>query len=85
MFARARGQVVGKKFVDVFPEVAGSLLASKLEEARKRQGVLSFRTELGEAGRQSSYAVRLRPFSAGISVFCQRAEATGQAPPGESA
>jgi two-component system CheB/CheR fusion protein len=85
MFARARGQVVGKRFVDVFPEAAGSLLASKLEEARKRQGVLSFQTELGDAGRQSSYAVRLRPFSAGISVFCQRAEASGHAPPGDSA
>jgi len=77
MFARARAQAVGKKFVEVFPEASGSVFAAKLEEAGKRQNVVSFRTELADSGRQGSYAVRLRPFSAGISVFFRRADGGG--------
>jgi two-component system CheB/CheR fusion protein len=81
LFAHARAQVVGRKFVEVFAEADGTMLAAKLEEAIKRQNVLSFRTELGEKGRQKSYAVRLRPFSEGVSVFCRRADGSEPASP----
>jgi len=74
MFARARGQVVGKGFVEVFPEASGSAFMAKLEEAGKRQRVLSFRAELEGAGRRQPYAIRLRPFSAGVSLFCKRVD-----------
>lgn len=86
MFARAGGQAVAKKFLEVFPEASRSAFAAKLEETGKRQEVLSFRTELGAAGRRKPYAVRLRAFSAGISVFCRRAdESEPPSRPNESA
>ncbi len=78
IFARARGQVVGKKFAEVFPESSGAVVAAKLKEAVRRQGTSSFRTQLGEQGEQKWYAVRVRPFSAGVSVFCQRADGVEQ-------
>jgi len=80
MFARASAQAVGKRFVEAFPEASGSGLAAKLEEAVKRQNVLSFRTELGGSGRRKSYATRLRPVSAGVSVFCRATDGSERAP-----
>ena len=80
VFARAARQVVGKRFREVFTEAGGATLAAKLEEAVKRQNVLAFRTELGDAGRQHSYAVRLHPFSTGVSVFCRLTDGSDRAP-----
>jgi PAS domain S-box-containing protein len=74
MFERARDQAVGKRFIEVFPEAAGSMLAKNLADAGKRQNVLSLQAELTAAGRKQSYALRLQPSSTGISVFCRRSE-----------
>jgi len=77
---RAREQVLGRKFIEVFPESAHSPFAAKLEEAGEQQHVLSFRVELGVQARKESFFIQLRPFSAGISVFCRPASAPKQAP-----
>ncbi|HYL01213.1 MAG TPA: chemotaxis protein CheB [Steroidobacteraceae bacterium] len=79
MFARARSQVVGQRFVEVFAQAGGPRLAAKLAEAVKRQRALTFQTELGDADRRQSYAIRLHPFATGVSVFCRRADGSQRA------
>ena len=71
--------MLGKKFIEAFPESASSPFAAKLEEAGERQHLLSFRDVLGAQARKESFVIQLRPFSAGFSVFCRQASAPKQA------
>jgi two-component system CheB/CheR fusion protein len=79
---RRRGEVLGKDFFEVFPELCGSAIDEGFRRAVREKAPASFEANLDRDGR---YSVRIHPHAEGISVFFQRqrdlpAPAAGEEP-----
>jgi len=73
LLGRKRPDVLGKSFLDAFPEAGGSVLAGKLREAVSERRALSLQATLGQAQRKGVYALRVLPSASGVSILCRRA------------
>jgi len=66
-----REEVLGRYFLDVFPEAKGSIFQEKYEEVLLNKKALSFETFFEEEPYKNWYNVRVYPKRDGLLVFFQ--------------
>jgi two-component system CheB/CheR fusion protein len=72
--ARRREDLLGKRFLDAFPEAAGSVFDDRCREAIRERRAFSFEAPFERAPCEGWYSVRVCPHAHGIFVFFQRKE-----------
>jgi len=85
LLGRGRQDVLGKSFLDAFPEAGDSVLAGKLREAVSERRALSFQATMGQAQRKGVYALRVLPSASGVSILCRPAPEPQRVPAPEAA
>jgi PAS domain S-box-containing protein len=71
LLCRSKGEVLGRKLFDAFPEARGSIFEEKYTRALKEGKFTTFETYFGVKPYENWYDVRVYPFEDGISVFFQ--------------
>jgi PAS domain S-box-containing protein len=71
LLGRSKGDVVGKKLFDAFPEAKGSVFDERYTSALRENKFTFFETYFGVKPFENWYDVRVYPFEDGISVFFQ--------------
>jgi len=69
LLGRSREEVVGRRFLDAFPELGGSEFDRRLREVLDQQSPRSFETQLTAPPVEGWYEVRAFPIQQGTSVF----------------
>jgi len=83
LLERGRDEVLGKSFLEAFPETRGSVFDEKYRQAVRDKAPASFEASLEQAPRDGSYRVQVHPHAEGISVFFQRHKALRSEPAAE--
>jgi len=71
LLGRKKGDVLGKKLFDAFPEAKGSIFEERYTSALRENKFTSFETYFSVKPFENWYDVRVYPFEDGISVFFQ--------------
>lgn len=71
LLGRNKGDVLGKKLFDAFPEAKGSIFEERYTSALREKKFTSFETYFSVKPFENWYDVRVYPFEDGISVFFQ--------------
>ena len=71
LLGRNKGDVLGKKLFDAFPEAKGSIFEERYTSALRENKFTSFETYFSVKPFENWYDVRVYPFEDGISVFFQ--------------